>query len=149
MILSENRDRLFCHPAAELTAPLEEAFAANYDHLLKEELLGELIRFVTRKIAEREGATPAGLYPIPAAGTVFESMADSRERIGAALEEEDVETFKATLRQWGQTALKLYESAREVDANRGTADVGKRTGGGQTPSDPDPAPAPAQESLLG
>lgn len=147
LVLSEDRNRLICEPAGALTTPLAEAFAANHDYLLKEELLKELVRFVTRRISEREGTRPAELSTVPAASAAFDSMAASQERIAAALETEDVTTFKATLRHYGRTALRLHQSARAVDGH--PAPVESPAADSAEPGGREPDPRPVQESLLG
>jgi hypothetical protein len=100
LALSEDRDRLHCEPAAELAPELAEAVADNHDLLLKKELLRELVRFVAGRIAAREGTSTRHLPSIPAAAAVFESMSAERQKISGALEDQTVDDFKRTMRQW-------------------------------------------------
>ncbi|WP_047865454.1 hypothetical protein [Rubrobacter aplysinae] len=159
LALSEDRDRLHCEPAAELAPELAEAVADNHDLLLKKELLRELVRFVAGRIAAREGTATRHLPSIPAAITVFESMSVEHQEISDALEEQTVDDFKRTMRQWSRSALALYETVREQEIRDGNSepDAGTRSIH-ETPADESPAAPeedhgrhsgePLQQSLL-
>jgi hypothetical protein len=159
LVLSEDRDRLHCEPAAELAPELAEALADNHDLLLKKELLRELVRFVAGRIAAREGTATRHLPSIPAAAAVFESMAEDRQRISDALEDQAVDDFKRTMRQWSKSALALYETVREQEIRDGNSepDAGTRSiheaPADESPAAPEEDPGkhsgePLQQSLL-
>ena len=159
LVLSEDRDRLHCEPAAELAPELAEALADNHDLLLKKELLRELVRFVAGRIVTREGTATRYLPSIPAAAAVFESMSAERQKISDALEDQTVDEFKRTMRQWSRSALELYERVREQEVRGGNSepDAGTRSVH-EAPVDESPAAPeedhgkdsgePLQQSLL-
>lgn len=158
-MLLEDRDRLHCEPAAELTPELAEALADNHDLLLKKELLRELVRFVAGRIAAREGTATRYLPSIPAAAAVFESMSTECQKISDALEGQTVEEFKRTMRQWSRSALELYKRVREQEIRDGNSkpDTGTRSIHGAPAAESPTAPGedlgkhsgePLQQSLL-
>lgn len=110
LVVSDDRDRLHAHPAAELDAELATALAGNHDRLLREELLREILRFVCDRLHRNEG----GSYT-PAASAALGSMANGQERIADAMDHQDLEHYKQALHHWARTALHTYKNATARD----------------------------------
>lgn len=144
LVLSEGRDRLYPEPDNSLSAHLEAALADNHEMLLKQELLREVVRFLSERFSKRDG-NPTGDYtPGAATRKAFEVMADNQESIADAMEEYSPEGFKQVLRDYSRSAIEAYDGAR--------ARLEREGDDAEQPSDGDTAaehsPGPLQESLL-
>lgn len=143
LVLSKDRDRLYPEPADGLSVHLEAALADNHEMLLKQELLREVLRFLSERFRQRDGNPEGDYSPSAATRAVFEIMAHNQELISDDMDELDCEGFKQSLRRYTRSMIEAHDNAR--------AQLEKERRDSQQPSDETPAdqpPGPLQKSLI-
>lgn len=113
LVLSEGRGRLVPEPADGLSAQLEAALAENHEVLLKQELLRELLRFLSERFRKRDDNPEGDYTPSAVTRAVFEIMAHNQELISDDMDEMNCEDFKKSLRRYSRSMIEAHDNARE------------------------------------